>query len=75
LRRYNKDNIKKLIERVNVFTGVAYREDPTIMAWELINEPRCRNCAAKLQGWIVVGRCRLTPGRPRLDTALEAGMR
>lgn len=23
------------------------------MAWELINEPRCRNCAGRLQQWIV----------------------
>jgi len=22
------------------------------MAWELINEPRCRNCAGTLQAWI-----------------------
>jgi endo-1,4-beta-mannosidase len=27
-------------------------DDPTIMAWELINEPRCRNCARTLQEWI-----------------------
>jgi len=35
-----KENIRKVIQRVNVFTGVMYRDDPTIMAWELINEPR-----------------------------------
>ncbi len=26
---------------VCVLTGIAYSEDPTIMGWELINEPRC----------------------------------
>lgn len=30
------------------------RDDPTIMAWELINEPRCNGdfSASKLQAWI-----------------------
>jgi mannan endo-1,4-beta-mannosidase len=39
-KRMYKENIRKVIQRVNVFTGVMYRDDPTIMAWELINEPR-----------------------------------
>ena len=29
-----------LIARKNSFTGIAYRDDPTIMTWELANEPR-----------------------------------
>lgn len=29
-----------MIARRNSFTGVPYRDDPTIMAWELANEPR-----------------------------------
>lgn len=28
----------RVVTRVNALTGVAYRDDPTIMAWELINE-------------------------------------
>jgi mannan endo-1,4-beta-mannosidase len=32
-----------LIHRVNSITKVAYRDDPTIFAWELANEPRCGN--------------------------------
>ncbi len=31
-------HVQKVITRTNSITGVPYREDPTIMAWELINE-------------------------------------
>lgn len=29
-----------IIQRTNPYTGKAYRDDPTIMAWQLANEPR-----------------------------------
>jgi mannan endo-1,4-beta-mannosidase len=44
-----------LLTRVNTITGVAYRDDPTIFAWELINEPRVPQdwSGDVLQNWIV----------------------
>ncbi len=30
--------VDHVIERINPLTGLAYRDDPTIMAWELMNE-------------------------------------
>jgi mannan endo-1,4-beta-mannosidase len=33
-------HVRQLVGRTNRVTGIAYREDPTIMAWQLCNEPR-----------------------------------
>ncbi len=31
-------HVRRVVSRVNSVSGIAYREDPTIMAWELVNE-------------------------------------
>ncbi|KAK3139096.1 hypothetical protein QOZ80_5AG0377700 [Eleusine coracana subsp. coracana] len=40
--------------RVNTYTNVTYKDDPTIFAWELMNEPECPSdpTGNKLQAWI-----------------------
>ena len=35
-----RDVIETLVTRKNTITGVPYRDDPTIMSWQLANEPR-----------------------------------
>ena len=35
-----RDHIKTIINRTNPYSGIKYRDDPTIFAWELANEPR-----------------------------------
>ncbi|OAY62609.1 Mannan endo-1,4-beta-mannosidase 1 [Ananas comosus] len=54
VKGYYKNHVKTVVTRVNTISRVAYRDDPTILAWELINEPRCEDdlSGATLQGWI-----------------------
>ncbi|EPS60450.1 mannan endo-1,4-beta-mannosidase 2, partial [Genlisea aurea] len=42
VKDYYKNHVAKVVNRVNSITRIAYKDDPTIMAWELINEPRCQ---------------------------------
>lgn len=35
-----RDYIEALVTRTNTVTGLTYTDDPTIMAWQLANEPR-----------------------------------
>jgi mannan endo-1,4-beta-mannosidase len=51
-RRDYKDFVQHVLTRVNERTGVSYRDDPTIFAWDLMNEPDIRPPA--LRGdWVV----------------------
>ncbi|XP_020705271.2 mannan endo-1,4-beta-mannosidase 1 [Dendrobium catenatum] len=54
VKGYYKNHVKTLITRYNAQTGVAYMNDPTIFAWELMNEPRCPSDASgrTIQAWI-----------------------
>jgi mannan endo-1,4-beta-mannosidase len=37
---YYRDYVRSIITRRNTITGGSYVSDPTIMAWQLVNEPR-----------------------------------
>lgn len=56
-KRLYRDYAAAIINRSNSRTGVLYRDDPTILAWDLINEPRCEtwkvpDCVNMMQEWI-----------------------
>jgi mannan endo-1,4-beta-mannosidase len=54
-RTWYKNHVSTVLNRVNTFNGRIYREDPTIFAWELANEPECPSdlTGATLEAWIV----------------------
>ncbi|XP_050267496.1 mannan endo-1,4-beta-mannosidase 7-like [Quercus robur] len=54
VKGYYKNHIKTVLTRRNSLTGIAYKDDPTIMAWELMNEPRCPSdkSGKTIQAWI-----------------------
>ncbi|MDY7082165.1 MAG: cellulase family glycosylhydrolase, partial [Halobacteria archaeon] len=53
-REWYRDYIYYLLNRENVYTGVKYKDDPTILAWELVNEPHAESDPSgdTLQQWI-----------------------
>ncbi|KAL6132864.1 hypothetical protein ACLB2K_065103 [Fragaria x ananassa] len=43
VKGFYKNHVKAILTRINTITNIAYKDDPTIFAWELINEPRCQS--------------------------------
>jgi mannan endo-1,4-beta-mannosidase len=42
IKGWYKEWILHLLNHVNFYSGVRYQDDPTIMMWDLANEPRCK---------------------------------
>ncbi len=41
IKEWYKELATEVTSRVNTINGRVYRDDPTILAYDLINEPRC----------------------------------
>ncbi|KAL2348550.1 hypothetical protein Fmac_002550 [Flemingia macrophylla] len=54
VKGYYMNHVRTVLTRYNRFTGIHYKDDPTIMAWELMNEPRCTSdpSGRTIQAWI-----------------------
>jgi mannan endo-1,4-beta-mannosidase len=50
-RRAYREWVTHMLTRTNSITGVEYRNDPAIMAWELANEARCELGSSTLSSW------------------------
>ncbi|ONK67696.1 uncharacterized protein A4U43_C05F2780 [Asparagus officinalis] len=74
-KQFYKNHVKAVLTRMNSITGVMYKDDPTIFAWELMNEPRCQsdNSGATLQNWIseMAGYVKSIDGNHMLEAGLE----
>ncbi|XP_051140341.1 mannan endo-1,4-beta-mannosidase 7 isoform X2 [Andrographis paniculata] len=54
VKGFYRNHIRTVLNRYNTFTRLVYKNDPTIMAWELMNEPRCPSdpSGRTIQVWI-----------------------
>jgi mannan endo-1,4-beta-mannosidase len=60
VKKAYQNYVEHLLLRVNTRSGRQYRDEPAILAWELVNEPRCVNAAGNplpdgidtLLGWV-----------------------
>ena len=51
-RQAYKDWVSHLLNRTNVHNGLQFKDDDTVMAWELGNEARCLGNTAALTNWV-----------------------
>ncbi len=51
-QRLFRDYVSQLVQRTNHVTGTRYRDDPTIMAWQLSNEPRGFAFSEQYVAWV-----------------------
>jgi mannan endo-1,4-beta-mannosidase len=56
---YYLDHVTKIVTRVNSYTQAPYRDDPTIMAWELANEPRPLRHVDSYLAWVAASAQRI----------------
>ncbi|PRQ34358.1 putative mannan endo-1,4-beta-mannosidase [Rosa chinensis] len=75
VKGYYQNHVKTILTRINTITNVAYKDDPIIFAWELINELRCESdvSGALLQQWVneMAAHLKSIDGNHLLEIGLE----
>ncbi|AES61540.2 mannan endo-1,4-beta-mannosidase-like protein [Medicago truncatula] len=75
VKQYYKNHVKVVLTRKNTISGVLvlYKDDPTIFAWELMNEPRVHDFGKSIQNWIseMVPYVKSLDGNHLLEIGLE----
>ncbi|KAB1203243.1 Mannan endo-1,4-beta-mannosidase 4 [Morella rubra] len=75
VKEYYKNHVKTVLTRNNSITGMSYKDDPIIFAWELMNEPRCHTdpCGKSIQEWVreMAGHVKSIDGNHLLEIGLE----
>ena len=53
-RQWYKEHVLRMANRTNTWNGRVYKDDPTIFAWQLMNEPRCKTdtTGVTIRNWI-----------------------
>ena len=51
-REWYRKYVQVITSRINTVNGMAYRDDPTIMAWEMANEPRGASFTSDYLAWV-----------------------
>jgi mannan endo-1,4-beta-mannosidase len=51
-KNWFRKHIRKIIGRNNSISGIPYTSDPTIMSWQLANEPKCGIRVGNYRRWI-----------------------
>lgn len=68
------DHVEGLLGRVNHLTGVPWGEDPTILGWELLNEPRLDSEEEALCEWVETTAARVRRSSRQLVATGEEGV-
>ncbi|PKA54629.1 Mannan endo-1,4-beta-mannosidase 1 [Apostasia shenzhenica] len=75
VKGYYKSHVKTILTRMNTMTGTTYMNEPTILAWELMNEPHCLSdlSGSTLQSWIreMAGHVKFIDKNHLLEIGLE----
>jgi hypothetical protein len=68
-------HIQNITNHVNHLNGLAYKDDPTVLGWDVMNEPRCtqhfRTCCMEAGSSLMACRCDRWSGSPLIESCKQ----